>query len=142
MARTVNRYNAGEVIAELFSECTLSSRSRLCDDSTDWAHLLDLGLASVTRFILTVFTFGMKVPAGLFIPSMSIGASFGRIVGTLVKIFYKYVHVATRVYLCTNVSTHHHARCCLLALTVTIRICSSLLSAPRTPSVSRLECMH
>ena len=31
--------------------------------------------------IITIFTFGMKVPAGLFIPSLCMGAIVGRIVG-------------------------------------------------------------
>jgi len=31
--------------------------------------------------ILTVLTFGMKVPSGLFIPSMVVGAIFGRLIG-------------------------------------------------------------
>jgi chloride channel 3/4/5 len=31
--------------------------------------------------ILTVMTFGMKLPSGLFIPSMVIGAIFGRLIG-------------------------------------------------------------
>lgn len=30
---------------------------------------------------MTVFTFGMKVPCGLFIPSLCLGAIAGRIVG-------------------------------------------------------------
>jgi len=62
-----------------------------CSESTEWPDLLNLGLAAFTRFILTVFTFGLRVPAGLFIPSMAIGASFGRIVGTLMRLLYTYV---------------------------------------------------
>lgn len=43
-----------------------------------------IGLLFVAFFLklaLTVFTFGMKVPAGLFIPSLLLGAIMGRIVG-------------------------------------------------------------
>ena len=43
-----------------------------------------IGLLILTFFLklaLTVFTFGMKVPAGLFIPSLLLGAIMGRIVG-------------------------------------------------------------
>lgn len=40
-----------------------------------------LVLAFFLKFALAVFTFGMKVPAGLFIPSLLLGAILGRIVG-------------------------------------------------------------
>lgn len=35
----------------------------------------------IVKLILTVFTFGIKVPCGLFIPSLCLGAIMGRIVG-------------------------------------------------------------
>lgn len=38
-------------------------------------------MAFIVYFILTIFTFGMKVPCGLFIPSLTLGAIIGRIVG-------------------------------------------------------------
>lgn len=40
-----------------------------------------LVIALILKFILTIFTFGMKVPCGLFIPSLCFGAIIGRIVG-------------------------------------------------------------
>lgn len=40
-----------------------------------------LVVAFILKLALTVFTFGMKVPAGLFIPSLLLGAIMGRIVG-------------------------------------------------------------
>lgn len=38
-------------------------------------------MAFIVYLILTIFTFGMKVPCGLFIPSLCLGAIMGRIVG-------------------------------------------------------------
>lgn len=38
-------------------------------------------LTFILKLALTVFTFGMKVPCGLFIPSLCLGAILGRIVG-------------------------------------------------------------
>lgn len=38
-------------------------------------------LAFVVYLVLTIFTFGMKVPCGLFIPSLCLGSIMGRIVG-------------------------------------------------------------
>lgn len=40
-----------------------------------------LFLALVLKLVMTVFTFGIKVPCGLFIPSLALGAIAGRIVG-------------------------------------------------------------
>ena len=34
---------------------------------------------------LTIITFGIKLPAGIFIPSLVVGACFGRIVGILLE---------------------------------------------------------
>jgi len=42
-------------------------------------------LAFIFKFIVTIFTFGIKVPAGLFIPSLALGAVVGRIVGIAVE---------------------------------------------------------
>ena len=43
--------------------------------------LWKLPLALIFKVLITIFTFGIKVPAGLFIPSLSFGAIFGRMVG-------------------------------------------------------------
>ncbi len=40
-----------------------------------------LALAIIFKFVITVFTIGIKVPAGLYIPSLCMGAIMGRIVG-------------------------------------------------------------
>jgi len=44
-----------------------------------------LGLQSLRKFLLTVITFGIKTPAGIFIPSMAIGACFGRMLGLVAQ---------------------------------------------------------
>jgi chloride channel 3/4/5 len=43
--------------------------------------LWKLALALIFKLVITVFTFGIKVPAGLFIPSLCMGAIVGRMVG-------------------------------------------------------------
>ena len=40
-----------------------------------------LALALIFKCVITVFTIGIKVPAGLYIPSLCMGAIMGRIVG-------------------------------------------------------------
>ncbi|KAJ8007855.1 hypothetical protein DPEC_G00098520 [Dallia pectoralis] len=46
-----------------------------------YTALWQLALALVFKMLITVVTFGMKVPAGLFIPSMAVGAIAGRLLG-------------------------------------------------------------
>lgn len=43
--------------------------------------LVLLCLALVFKICMTIFTIGIKVPAGLYIPSLCMGAIVGRIVG-------------------------------------------------------------
>uniref|UniRef100_A0A0K0DQL9 Chloride channel protein n=1 Tax=Angiostrongylus cantonensis TaxID=6313 RepID=A0A0K0DQL9_ANGCA len=38
-------------------------------------------MALIFKFIFTIFTFGIKVPCGLFVPSIAMGAIAGRLVG-------------------------------------------------------------
>jgi chloride channel 3/4/5 len=45
--------------------------------------------ALIFRILLTIFTFGVQVPAGVFIPSMVWGGLFGRILGVLVQKWQK-----------------------------------------------------
>jgi chloride channel 3/4/5 len=47
--------------------------------------MLSLAIATVLRTFLVIISYGCKVPAGIFVPSMAIGASFGRMVGIFVQ---------------------------------------------------------
>ncbi|XP_069749283.1 H(+)/Cl(-) exchange transporter 5 isoform X1 [Narcine bancroftii] len=88
------------LISELFNDCGLLDSSPLCDyiddfNSTKTVYVLPdraagkgvymtiwkLALALVFKIFITIFTFGMKVPSGLFIPSMAVGAIAGRLLG-------------------------------------------------------------
>ena len=51
--------------------------------------VLSLFVATVLRIFLVIVSYGCKVPAGIFVPSMAIGASFGRMVGILVQWLYE-----------------------------------------------------
>ena len=50
-----------------------------------------LFLATILRLGLVIISYGCKVPAGIFVPSMAIGATFGRMIGIMVKALYRYV---------------------------------------------------
>ena len=51
---------------------------------------LSLAFATVMRLFLVIISYGCKVPAGIFVPSMAIGASFGRMVGILVQALHEH----------------------------------------------------
>lgn len=44
-----------------------------------------LFIATLIRIGLVIISYGCKVPAGIFVPSMAIGATFGRMIGIMVK---------------------------------------------------------
>ena len=57
--------------------------------SAQWTMVNSLFLATVVRVLLVIISYGAKVPAGIFVPSMAVGAYFGRLVGIIVKAIYK-----------------------------------------------------
>lgn len=70
----------------LFQQCEGASEDDvLCQTRMQWSMFTSLLLATGLRFVFVVLSYGCKVPAGIFIPSMAVGATFGRMVGTLLK---------------------------------------------------------
>jgi H+/Cl- antiporter ClcA len=57
--------------------------------SAQWRMVNSLLLATVLRAFLVVVSYGCRVPAGIFVPSMAVGATFGRMMGILVKAVYR-----------------------------------------------------
>lgn len=51
--------------------------------------VFSLLIATILRVGLVIISYGCKVPAGIFVPSMAIGASFGRMVGILVQALHE-----------------------------------------------------
>uniref|UniRef100_A0A6Q2YIQ1 Chloride channel protein n=1 Tax=Esox lucius TaxID=8010 RepID=A0A6Q2YIQ1_ESOLU len=93
------RTSTSELISELFNDCGLLDSSKLCNyDNANvtkssnelpdrpagadvYTAMWQLSLALVFKMLITVVTFGMKVPSGLFIPSLAVGAIAGRLLG-------------------------------------------------------------
>ena len=50
--------------------------------------IVSLLFATLARMLLTIVTYGCKVPAGIFVPSMAAGATFGRALGIIVDLVY------------------------------------------------------
>ncbi|CAO1618827.1 unnamed protein product [Sympodiomycopsis kandeliae] len=79
-----------ELITDLFSEChEHESLDGLCVTSASEIRplLTNIAWAMLIRGSLTIITFGIKLPAGIFIPSLAVGACFGRILGLTVQYF-------------------------------------------------------
>lgn len=80
------RIDMTESMEILFRECKGGkSYDRLCDAAHRWHNILTLAIAATIRTLLVIISFGCKVPAGIFVPSMAIGAAFGRMVGICVQ---------------------------------------------------------
>ncbi len=84
-----NRYTklaVTELLFELASPCK-DNDSGLCPQDGDeiLGIIRYLCIAFVVKAILTTITFGIKVPAGIYVPSMVVGGLMGRIVGHLVQ---------------------------------------------------------
>jgi chloride channel 3/4/5 len=83
------RIDMTESMEILFQECRDGSDyDKLCDRDQRWHMIGSLAIATVVRTLLVVISFGCKVPAGIFVPSMAVGAAFGRMVG----IFMQHIH--------------------------------------------------
>lgn len=86
-----NRYAklpVSELLFELASPCDHESLSStgLCPTEDGIGEIIwDLLVAFVIKSLLTVVTFGIKVPAGIYVPSMVVGGLMGRIVGHVVQ---------------------------------------------------------
>ena len=52
-----------------------------------WTIIGSLFFTTLLKIILTIVTFGIKVPAGVFIPSMAVGACVGRILGMMMQVW-------------------------------------------------------
>lgn len=78
-----------ELLFELASPCGNKVWRGLCPATA--ADVLDvvryLCIAFIIKSLLTTITFGIKVPAGIYVPSMVVGGLLGRIVGHLVQYF-------------------------------------------------------
>ncbi|KAF8893437.1 Cl-channel protein [Infundibulicybe gibba] len=84
------RLDMTESMAILFRECEGGGNiNNLCQTPQQWRIATSLLLATAIRIGLVVISYGCKVPAGIFVPSMAIGATFGRMVGIMVKAMYR-----------------------------------------------------
>ncbi|KAI9327083.1 chloride channel [Obelidium mucronatum] len=84
------RVSTVDLVANLFRECADIDGDfhGMCTNAGSQVIFLLL-FAAWIKFMLTVFTFGTKIPAGIFTPSIAIGALIGRALGILVSTIQK-----------------------------------------------------
>ncbi|TGZ68542.1 hypothetical protein CRM22_004216 [Opisthorchis felineus] len=97
------RMNTSELIRLLVTQCSPDDDMSICDyrinvsdpvgkvlgihpaGPTMSTAMALLVTALLLKLLLTVFTFGIKVPTGLFIPSLAAGAIMGRMLGVAIE---------------------------------------------------------
>ncbi|KAG2146391.1 chloride channel [Suillus bovinus] len=87
------RMGGTDLVYNLFSECRTGSKNthfHLCvlDPSNFdhvWSVVRAILVTMMVKGFLTIITFGIKLPAGIFIPTLGVGACAGRIVGIAVQ---------------------------------------------------------
>ncbi|KAI4204243.1 MAG: hypothetical protein LQ346_001659 [Caloplaca aetnensis] len=84
------RIDMTESMEILFLECEAGrDYDGLCEAKNRWRMALSLAFATIMRTFLVIISYGCKVPAGIFVPSMAVGASFGRMVGIVVQALHE-----------------------------------------------------
>lgn len=130
-----------ELVYEMLEECQLtglsdptsSSISRGCiSDPKDTAQLIfNIGIAVVLKFLITAVTFGIKCPAGIFVPSLCIGAMMGRILGYGVEYAY-FTHPELSIFQICDPSRPFGQSCVLPGVWAMVGAAAMLAGVTRT----------
>jgi chloride channel 3/4/5 len=75
-----------KLVHVLFAECGTFDDYGICQtDAPYTGTVIQLLLAAALGFLFSTVTFGLRIPAGIILPSMAIGALYGRVVGVLMQ---------------------------------------------------------
>lgn len=74
-----------DTLTQLFDDCSAASVDNVLCLGDEGAVLMQTIVAAFTRMVLFSVTFGLKLPAGCFVPSLFIGAALGRGIGIWTK---------------------------------------------------------
>ncbi|KAI9894499.1 MAG: hypothetical protein M1814_003257 [Vezdaea aestivalis] len=73
------------IIKEMLVSCQVGDTAYVCrhemSDGTDKVYIGWLIYGTLIKLLLTIITFGIKVPSGIIIPALDAGAFFGRLLG-------------------------------------------------------------
>jgi chloride channel 3/4/5 len=84
------RAQASELVYTLFAECVdiTDDQLDLCMSGRANTGVITLLIvAAILGFFLASLTFGLQIPAGIILPSISIGALYGRAVGLIMEVW-------------------------------------------------------
>lgn len=73
-----------DLLSDCFQDCTPDSALALCHGS-EWSAFLYLLITATLKLVLFTFTVGVFLPAGILVPSLAIGALYGRAFGMLLR---------------------------------------------------------
>lgn len=87
------RAQTSELVYSLFAECAAVPESLqfgLCKSATGASigTIVLLLVSAILGFLLASVTFGMQIPAGIILPSVAIGALYGRALGIGVELWH------------------------------------------------------
>jgi chloride channel 3/4/5 len=96
------RAQLSELVYYLFAECASLGNNDifgLCKVTTAGSiSIITLLLtAAGLGFLLASVTFGLQIPAGIMLPSLAVGALFGRALGIIVELFQQH-HVSSIIF--------------------------------------------
>ena len=94
------RMGGTELVYNLFAECRPGeSHEGLCVNDPEAVRPVvnAIALALLVKGALTIVTFGIKVPAGIFIPTLGVGACAGRILGLSIQ-WLSWIHPNMSVF--------------------------------------------
>lgn len=86
------RAQSSELVSYLLAECTdiQNDPLGLCQSGKANTGVIFLLLVSaVIGFFFAAITFGLQIPAGILLPSMAIGALYGRTIGLIVEVWQR-----------------------------------------------------
>ncbi|EMD37662.1 hypothetical protein CERSUDRAFT_114309 [Gelatoporia subvermispora B] len=127
------RMGGTELVYNLFAECRTGSSNThegLCvldPPAQALSVIRAIFVAMVVKSALTLITFGIKLPAGIFIPSLGVGACAGRIVGILVQ-WMQYSHPDSVMFR----SCHGDLTCVIPGLYAMVGAAATLSGVTRT----------
>ncbi|KAG5512515.1 hypothetical protein GH5_08481 [Leishmania sp. Ghana 2012 LV757] len=89
-----------ELLGDCFQDCTPSSPIEMCEDRGARAFV-SLLVTATAKFLMFMYTVGIFLPAGILVPSLTIGALYGRAFGMVLRALqetYASAYIFTECY--------------------------------------------
>ncbi|KAJ2961443.1 hypothetical protein NQZ79_g3249 [Umbelopsis isabellina] len=128
------RMSLTEFVTNLFSECSsLDDNEGLCAKrASEIPPLVYLLLSTlVIKLFLSIITFGIRVPGGVFLPALAIGAIFGRAIG-LVMQYLTLSYPEHWIFAACPADFETHGRCVIPGVYAIVGAAASLAGVTRT----------